>query len=216
MPRIKEVTYQKVTEVADRLIRENRRVNTRAVQAETGGSMNTVNEYLREWRRQRSEEGGGTITLSEQLRGAIEAEIRQHTASLREELQKQTREAELREAENLELLKEAETRIEELYAELEREKEGSERAAQEAETKVALYEQRALAAEQKSRELEERLASVQREISEADKRAAAAEGRSSAMTNHLKHLEQENARLSASLDTFLRERRESGRKKREG
>lgn len=215
MPRMKEVTYEKVIEVADRLTQENRRVSTRAVLAETGGSMNTVSGYLKEWRRRRSEEGGGTFTLSEQLRAAVEEEIRQHSAALREELQKQINDAELRETETLDLLKEAENRIEELSSELVQMKEEKERISQETEMKVALYEQRALAAEQKSRETEERLASAQRELAEAEKRAAVAEVRSAALADHVKHMERESARLSSSLEAALQVKGKTVRRKKE-
>lgn len=169
----KELTPEKVFAVCDRLTRENRKVSARAVLAETGGSMSLVIEYVRQWKQQQSTLKDVEGVLSEPLKAAILAEIRNHTAALKNELQRQIADAEERARENTELLAEAEARIEELSAELQREHEERARDRQEAERNKALHEQRTATAEQRAEKAE----SLRELQTEAEKRAAVAEAR---------------------------------------
>ena len=111
------VSYEQVKHAVDKLQSEGQKVSVRSIQSMTGGSMTTVMELHRQWQQRQQTAllpGGQGENLSEKLRTAIWSEITENVSQCRAAMEAQVKAAEQRAQETEELLRDAETREEEL------------------------------------------------------------------------------------------------------
>lgn len=188
--------FRDIAAACERLTAEGSRVTVRAVHALTGGSMRTVHQHYRDWRREQEAAASLQEDPSDGFLASLKAEIAQHVAEARAAADQERDESRLREEEMAELLAAAEIAAEEARQELaagqaaaqEREQElvaelatWRERAGAQARDLARVTEERDQAAEELARlrveagQLEQGRATAEASRAEALERARAAE-----------------------------------------
>jgi chromosome segregation ATPase len=183
------INFEQVKQAADKLQSEGQKVSVRAVQSITGGSMTTVLELLRQWQQlQQSAVFPSDMeeTLSEKLRAAIGSEIFENVSRCRAAMEAQVKAAEQRAQETGDLLKDAETREEELRVTIEADKK-----------EITSLATQLKMTESKVGELEAKVEELRKVLLEAEKRAAVAETRVEERDKSIKVLEERRAAAKA-------------------
>jgi outer membrane murein-binding lipoprotein Lpp len=183
------INFEQVKQAAEKLQLEGQKVSVRAVQSITGGSMTTVLELLRQWQQlQQSAVFPSDMeeTLSEKLRAAIGSEIFENVSRCRAAMEAQVKAAEQRAQETGDLLKDAETREEELRVTIEADKK-----------EITSLATQLKMTESKVGELEAKVEELRKVLLEAEKRAAVAETRVEERDKSIKVLEERRAAAKA-------------------
>jgi chromosome segregation ATPase len=112
-----DITYDQFAQVAAKLQTETQKIpSVRAIQHLIGGSSITVAKYLRQWKEEIAHASLVDDTIPAHLKQALLATIGEATQKTRETLEAQLKQERQQTEEAYELLKEAEARITELYA----------------------------------------------------------------------------------------------------
>jgi outer membrane murein-binding lipoprotein Lpp len=183
------INFEQVKQAADKLQSEGQKVSVRAVQSITGGSMTTVLELLHQWQQRQQSAvfpSGTEETLSEKLRAAIGSEIFENVSRCRAAMEAQVKAAEQRAQETGDLLKDAETREEELRVTIEADKK-----------EITSLATQLKMTESKVGELESKVEELRKVLLEAEKRAAVAETRVEERDKSIKVLEERRAAAKA-------------------
>jgi chromosome segregation ATPase len=228
---VQSVGYDQVKQVCDKLNLENRKISTRAIHAETGGSMSTVLEHLQRW--QKEKQGSNQkdmLVLSDRLKEAIFYEITERVNSAKSELNEQLATALNHLNESRELLAQAENKIDDLNAEKQTLIEEKGKLAHEFEKQSALLDQRLQALQEECKGkldvAQHQIEAQSKEISDlrnmkgdAEKRAAVAEAHAEDRANQIalllgqiEDLKEEKSGLRSMLDSALKDRNEAEKK----
>lgn len=199
MPKV-GITYEEVATVCNRLLSENRKISARAIHAETGGSMSTVLGYYNQWQKEQGFRREESRSISDEIKGALNAEIERHVAAVRLELQERVKQSDERANEAVGALRETEEHMAQLISDAKTEKSEYGKIIKDLETKVNTAEQRASYATQRISNLENDLKVMQVNLTTAETTAAVAQAQFDSLRSEFNGLKKRNEDLQKLLD----------------